>query len=98
MYYLGIDLGSSSIKVALVDSSKGKSVGVVQQPEEEMSMHAAQKGWAEQKPEDWWFHVCEGIRRIKKNHNVSKKEIIGIGISYQMHGLVVLDKEGYSAS
>lgn len=94
MYYLGIDLGSSSIKVALVDSSKGKSVGVVQQPEEEMSMHAAQKGWAEQKPEDWWFHVCEGIRRIKKNHNVSKKEIIGIGISYQMHGLVVLDKEG----
>ncbi len=94
MYYLGIDLGSSSIKIALVERASGRSIGVVQQPEEEMSMYAQQKGWAEQKPEDWWNHVCEGIKRIKKNYNVSKNDIVGIGISYQMHGLVVIDKNG----
>ncbi|RDY61976.1 xylulokinase [Flagellimonas nanhaiensis] len=94
MYFLGLDIGSSSVKIALVDSKTGKNLGVVQEPEEEMSMYAAQKGWAEQKPEDWWQCVCKGIKKIKKAHNVSKNEIQGIGISYQMHGLVVVDSEG----
>ncbi|PWL37682.1 carbohydrate kinase [Flagellimonas aquimarina] len=96
MYYLGIDLGSSSVKVALVESSSGKNIGVVQEPEEEMSMYAPQKGWAEQIPEDWWSFVCKGIKKIKKAHNVSKNNIVGIGIAYQMHGLVIVDENGNS--
>lgn len=91
MYYLGLDIGSSSIKIALVASDTGKSVAVVQEPEAEMSMLAIKNGWAEQNPEDWWGHACHGIKRLIKTHNISSEEIIGIGISYQMHGLVVVD-------
>ncbi len=94
MYYLGIDLGSSSIKVALVKSDTGEEVTVVQEPEEEMSMYAEYSGWAEQDPEIWWNHVCKGIQRIKTTQNIDAKDIIGVGIAYQMHGLVVVDKEG----
>lgn len=96
MYYLGIDLGSSSVKVALVEKSSGKSLGVLQEPEEEMSMLALENGWAEQKPEDWWVFICIGIEKIKKQYNISKEEIVGIGISYQMHGLVLVDENGES--
>jgi xylulokinase len=94
MYYLGIDLGSSSIKIALVEINSGKSVGVVQEPEQEMSMLAMEVGWAEQDPMDWWSHVCTGIKKLKKKYRVGAEEIKGIGIAYQMHGLVVVDKDG----
>ena len=94
MYYLGIDLGSSSVKVALVEKITGRSVAVVNEPEKEMDMLALHSGWAEQRPEDWWKHVCKGIGKIKKQCNISSDQIHGIGISYQMHGLVLLDKEG----
>ncbi|NKI30748.1 xylulokinase [Croceivirga thetidis] len=94
MYYLGIDIGSSSIKIALVESTTGKSLGVVQEPDEEMSMFALNKGWAEQEPEDWWRCICTGIDRIKKQYAISKEDIIGVGIAYQMHGLVLVDDEG----
>ncbi|WP_147679043.1 xylulokinase [Algibacter pacificus] len=93
-YNLGIDIGSSSIKVALVEVETGKSLGVVQEPKEEMGMFAQQNGWAEQKPNDWWFHICNAITRLKKEHNVSRTQIKGIGIAYQMHGLVIVDKNG----
>jgi len=93
-YYLGLDIGSSSIKAALVEISKGKSLGVVQEPKEEMGMYAQKNGWAEQKPEDWWIHSCNAIKRLKKQHNISRTQIKGIGISYQMHGLVLVDKAG----
>lgn len=94
MYYLGLDIGSSSIKIALVVSATGKSVAVVQEPKTEMSMLAIKNGWAEQDPNQWWIHVCNGIDRIIKENNISSTDIIGIGISYQMHGLVLVDKEG----
>jgi len=94
MYYLGLDIGSSSIKAALVEISSGKSVGVVQEPETEMGMLAIKNGWAEQKPEEWWKHVCAAILKLKKKHNISRTEIKGIGISYQMHGLVLVDEKG----
>ena len=94
MYYLGLDIGSSSIKAALVEISSGKSIGVVQEPETEMSMQALRNGWAEQKPEDWWKHVCTAINNLKSKFNISRTQIKGIGISYQMHGLVVVDKAG----
>jgi len=83
-YYLGLDIGSSSIKAALVEVESGKSLGVVQQPKEEMSMFAQKNGWAEQKPEDWWLHICNAIKELKKSYNVSRTQIKGIGISYQM--------------
>ncbi|MBP0902990.1 xylulokinase [Mariniflexile gromovii] len=94
MYYLGLDIGSSSIKAALVEIASGKSLGVVQEPEKEMGMFAQKNGWAEQKPDDWWQHVCNAIQKLKKQHNISRTQIKGIGISYQMHGLVVVDKAG----
>ena len=94
MYYLGLDIGSSSIKAALVEIATGKSLGVVQEPEKEMGMFAQKNGWAEQKPDDWWLHVCHAITKVKKQYNVSRTQIKGIGISYQMHGLVVVDKQG----
>lgn len=94
MYYLGIDLGSSSIKVALVDKDTGKRIGVVQEPEGEMPILAPKMGWAEQQPEIWWDLVCKGIKRIKKIHNISKNDIMGLGIAYQMHGLVIIDRNG----
>ena len=94
MYYIGFDLGSSSIKAALVEIKTGKSLGVVQEPETEMSMLALKNGWAEQNPEEWWKHICKAIERLKRKYAVSKADIKGIGISYQMHGLVIVDENG----
>ncbi|MFB9056610.1 xylulokinase [Mariniflexile ostreae] len=94
MYYLGLDIGSSSIKAALVEIATGKSLGVVQEPKEEMGMFAEKNGWAEQKLEDWWQHICNAIASLKKQYRVSRTDIKGIGISYQMHGLVLVDKAG----
>jgi xylulokinase len=93
-YYLGLDIGSSSIKAALVEIESGKSLGVVQEPKEEMSMFAQKNGWAEQEPNDWWLHICNAITKLKKQYDVSRSQIEGIGISYQMHGLVLVDKAG----
>lgn len=94
MYYLGIDLGSSSIKIALVETNTGKKIGVVQEPEGEMSMYAPKLGWAEQQPEVWWDLVCKGIKRIIKDHSIAKEDVLGLGIAYQMHGLVIIDEAG----
>ena len=94
MYYLGLDIGSSSIKAALVEIATGKSIGVVQEPEMEMGMLAIKNGWAEQQPDDWWRHVCTAISKLKSGLNIIDSQIKGIGISYQMHGLVLVDKEG----
>ncbi|PQJ72638.1 xylulokinase [Polaribacter butkevichii] len=94
MYYLGLDIGSSSIKAALVEIATGKSLGVVQEPKEEMGMFAQKNGWAEQKPNDWWLHICNAITKLKKEYNISRTQIKGIGIAYQMHGLVIVDKQG----
>ncbi|MFV1450887.1 FGGY family carbohydrate kinase [Maribacter sp. HS] len=94
MYHLGLDIGSSSIKIALVKASTGKSVGVVTEPETEMSMEAVKNGWAEQSPLDWWRYVCSGIDKLCIQEKIEKSDISGIGISYQMHGLVLIDKEG----
>ena len=96
MYYLGIDLGSSSIKVALIESATGISKCVVQEPQKEMSISSPQKAWAEQDPEVWWKYVCKGIKRVKAESSILETDIHGIGIAYQMHGLVLVDKDGNS--
>ena len=94
MYFLGIDIGSSSIKIALIASKTGKNISTVQEPKTEMPITAAKKGWAEQDPEAWWNHICKGVQRIKKENQVTSNQISGVGIAYQMHGLVLVDDTG----
>ena len=94
MYYLGLDIGSSSVKAALVQSESGKSIHCVHEPKNEMSIISIKNNWAEQDPAVWWKYVCKAIKRVCKESNVNSKKIISIGISYQMHGLVIIDKNG----
>ena len=91
MYFLGIDLGSSSIKMLIFDAESGRSICVVTVPKFEMEINAAQFGWAEQNPESWWHYIRQGFRLLGKN-GIDLKKIAGIGIAYQMHGLVLTDK------
>ena len=92
---LGIDIGSSSIKLTLLDTDTGRVVTHAQLPENrEMRMAAPQPGWAEQDPERWWTLVQGGCQRLLAHPGVSAEAIKAIGISYQMHGLVLLDKNG----
>ena len=94
MYYLGLDIGSSSIKAALTEVQTGKSFGLVQEPEVEMSMVSIKKGWAEQDPDAWWILTCKAIKRLITECDIGPESIQGIGIAYQMHGLVLVDAEG----
>lgn len=91
-YLLGIDLGSSSIKASLVDAASGATVAAAQSPNEEMAMNAVQPGWAEQEPDLWWEHARKAIQASLKSARIDSKDIAAIGISYQMHGLVCIDK------
>lgn len=92
-YLLGFDVGSSSVKAALIDVDSGKTVSVAQSPQEEMPMLAVQSGWAEQEPDMWWAHAKEALRLALAKANASGNDVVGIGISYQMHGLVCVDKD-----
>jgi xylulokinase len=91
-YLLGYDLGSSSVKVSLVDATSGKTVTSAQSPAEEMPMLALKPGWAEQDPEMWWEHAVKSTQACLKKAAVHGDAVIAIGISYQMHGLVCVDK------
>lgn len=94
MYSIGYDIGSSSIKASLVETTTGKSIAVVSEPQVEMEMTSLKNGWAEQKPDDWWQHVCNASKRLIQGNSIAPELITGIGISYQMHGLVLVDKSG----
>lgn len=94
MYSIGFDIGSSSVKAALVETSSGKSIAVVHEPANEMDIYAPQVSWAEQQPDMWWKHVCAASNRLLSENDIDAKQVKGIGISYQMHGLVVVDKTG----
>ena len=89
---LGLDIGSSSIKASIVDAETGQSLATAQSPSEEMSMLSVKPGWAEQEPEMWWKHLVISIRASFQKASVKAEEVQAIGISYQMHGLVVVDK------
>lgn len=90
---LGLDIGSSSIKASLVDVTNGKSIASGQSPAEEMEMVALQPGWAEQDPDLWWTHVVESVRSAMKKAGAKAEEVKAVGISYQMHGLVVVGRD-----
>jgi len=94
MYTIGYDIGSSSIKATIVETATGKSLSVISEPDLEMKMIAVQNGWAEQHPDDWWIHICNATKRLLKEQHINAADITGIGISYQMHGLVIVDKNG----
>ena len=74
MYTIGYDLGSSSIKVALVETTSGKSLAVVNEPKKEMNMLSPYKGWAEQHPDVWWTHLCNATKQILKETKVDPGE------------------------
>jgi xylulokinase len=90
-YLLGIDLGSSSIKVALLDARTGAPGGTTLYPESEQPIIAPAPGFAEQDPHEWYRNVCRAVREVLALQGVSGNEIAAVGISYQMHGLVCVD-------
>ncbi len=96
MYYIGYDIGSSSIKIAIVNSTSGEQIITINEPSNEMPIFSNQIDWAEQNPNSWWEYICKGTKRATKEANIDASKITGIGISYQMHGLVVVDKDGNS--
>jgi xylulokinase len=91
---LGLDIGSSSIKAALVDAQTGKCIHTATAPQEEMEIQALRAGWAEQDPDLWWKYVVEAIAKLKKLYPAELAAVRAIGISYQMHGLVCIDNSG----
>ncbi|WP_316816228.1 xylulokinase [Pedobacter nyackensis] len=93
MYLLGLDIGTSSIKVSVVDIATQKRIATAQYPEEETEIKSLKPGWAEQSPADWWTNAIHAILKLKDSGSFNTKDILAIGIAYQMHGLVVVDKD-----
>lgn len=93
MYLLGYDIGSSSVKACLVDANSGKIVASDFYPKEEMKITAVKPGWAEQNPEDWWTNLKLAHQSIMKSSRINADDIKAIGITWQMHGLVLVDKD-----
>ena len=94
MITLGIDIGSSSIKVSLFDTRIGKSIASVPYPPVEMEIISVRHDWAEQDPELWMQHLHQAVDILKNDNREALKEVGAIGITYQMHGLVLVDKQG----
>ncbi len=92
MYLLGIDVGSSSVKASILNGETGDIAGSSYYPKSEMTILAGKSGWAEQEPGLWWENLKLAIREACSLAKVSGQNILSIGISYQMHGLVVVDK------
>ena len=93
MYLLGYDIGSSSVKVCLVEAESGKIAASDFYPKQEMEITAAKPGWAEQNPSDWWENLKKAHHSVMNKSGVSGKEVKAIGITWQMHGLVLVDKD-----
>jgi len=93
MLLLGIDLGTSSIKVSVVDAHTQQCIVSAQYPDEETTITSLQTGWAEQSPETWWQNIKGAIKKANATREFDPKNIAAIGIAYQMHGLVLVDKQ-----
>jgi xylulokinase len=89
---LGYDVGSSSIKASLLDAETGKVLAGATSPEKELDIIAPQAGWAQQEPQTWWDNVIAATNKIKYQVQFDAADVQSIGISYQMHGLVIVDK------
>mgnify|MGYP001461506861 FL=1 len=95
MYNIGFDLGSSSIKGSIVDSHSGKEILTLSEPKQEMDIISPKTDWAEQDPQKWWDYICNLTKRLIAESKIDSAKICAVGISYQMHGLVIVDKNGY---
>lgn len=93
MYLLGYDIGSSSVKASLVNAETGECTASAFYPKEEMPIKAVQAGWAEQDPEMWWKNLTLATKDVLSTSAAKGLDIKAIGISYQMHGLVLVDKD-----
>ncbi len=93
MYLLGCDIGSSSVKASIVDKESGLTVSSDFYPKEEAPIYAPRTGWAEQNPEDWWKYLKIAIKGAIAKAGIVGTDIKAIGISYQMHGLVLVNKK-----
>lgn len=93
MYLLGYDIGSSSVKASLINAETGKCVASAFYPKTEAEIIAVRSGWAEQNPDSWWEYLKLATAAVLEESKVSPADIRSIGISYQMHGLVCVDKD-----
>lgn len=93
-YLLGYDIGSSSVKASLINAETGAYVATAFYPKTEMEIKAPISGWAEQDPQTWWVNLKQASADVFKTSGISASEVLAIGISYQMHGLVAVDKQG----
>src|ERR1041384_7694993 len=91
-YLLGIDIGSSSVKTALLNIDSGEPAASAFSPSDEMTMISTQPGFAEQDPEMWWNELINSLALLRKKFPFKGEDVAAIGISYQMHGLVCIDK------
>ena len=94
MYLIGFDIGSSSVKAAIVDAKSQQTLAAARYPETEMRIDAPQAGWAEQDPDYWWEAVCQASQQVLLQSGIDATDIIAIGIAYQMHGLVLCNRQG----
>ena len=93
MYLLGYDIGSSSVKASLVNAETGKCVASAFYPKTEAPIIAVRQGWAEQDPQMWWDNLKLATQAVLSESGADARDIKAIGISYQMHGLVCVDKD-----
>ncbi|MCW3467472.1 xylulokinase [Chitinophaga nivalis] len=93
MYFIGYDIGSSAIKAALLQADTGSCIAAATSPEREMPIQVQQPGWAEQEPESWWQEVIHATRLLQQQYPFDPAQVKGIGIAYQMHGLVCVDHQ-----
>jgi xylulokinase len=93
-YLLGFDVGSSSIKASLIHCATGRPAGEATSPKIELAISAPKPGWAEQDPAAWWENIVAAAAELKAATGTAFDSVRAIGIAYQMHGLVLLDKAG----
>src|SRR6201995_3287267 len=96
MLLLGIDIGTSSVKVSVIDADTQQGVASAQFPETEAEIISLQNGWAEQNPDTWWEYLQHALMEANVSGKYDPKQIAAIGIAYQMHGLVVVNKKQLS--
>ena len=93
MYLLGYDVGSSSVKASLINADTGRCIASAFHPKKEMKIAAPRAGWAEQDPEQWWSNLILATNDVLQTAEIDPSSIKSVGIAYQMHGLVMVDKD-----
>ena len=89
-YYLGIDVGTSGTKALLIDAK----ARILATATAEHGISSPKPGWSEQNPDDWWTTTVKATRAAIKKAGIDGKKIVGVGLSGQMHGLVITDGDG----